>query len=290
MARNLDLTALRAFMTVAESGGVTKAASMLHLTQSAVSMQLKRLEESLGQSLYTRSGRNLVLTSQGEQLLGYARQILKLNDEVWGRLTHQEFEGELRFGVPHDIVYPHIPLVLKKMATDFPRVKIQLASSYTAVLRDQFERGELDLILTTEQELRPGGETLAAPELKWVGAPGGNAWRQRPIRLAFELECLFRKPVQHALDEAGIKWEMAVESESSRTVEASITADLAIHASLEGSTLTTAEEIKHDGQLPALPFFQINMYANTGPAEELAGVLGQLIRDRYQEQVLQVVA
>ncbi|MEE8455847.1 MAG: LysR family transcriptional regulator, partial [Limibaculum sp.] len=82
MARNLDLTALRSFVTVAETGGVTKAAHQLHLTQSAVSMQLKRLEESLAQPLLDRSGRGVALTNQGEQLLSYGRRMLALNDEV----------------------------------------------------------------------------------------------------------------------------------------------------------------------------------------------------------------
>jgi len=288
MARNLDLTAVRAFVTVAECGGVTKAAAMLHLTQSAVSMQLKRLEEALDQSLYSRVGRSLVLTSQGEQLLGYGRRMLNLNDEVWGLMTKQEFEGEIRFGVPHDIVYPHIPNVLQRMAADFPKVKVQLSSSYTADLKEKFERGELDLILTTEAQLGEGGETLNSSRLVWVGAPGGSAWRQRPLRLAFEYACLFRKPVQGALDKANIRWEMGVESASSRTIEASISADLAVHACLEGSAPQHMEEIKHGGELPELPELQINAYTTDGPASEMAIVLGDMIRERYSPVKIKV--
>ena len=281
MARNLDLTALRAFVTVAECGGVTKAASMLHLTQSAVSMQLKRLEEALDQTLYSRVGRALVLTSQGEQLLGYGRRMISLNDEVWGLMTKQQFEGEIRFGVPHDIVYPHIPNVLQQMAADFPGVKVQLSSSYTANLKEQFAKGELDFILTTEAQVGEGGETLSQSNLVWVGAPGGSAWRQRPLRLAFEYACLFRAPVQAALDKADIRWEMGVESDSSRTVEASISADLAIHACLEGSEPHNMEVIKHGGELPELPALKINAYKTEGPASEMATILGDMIRKRY---------
>src|SRR6056297_186316 len=101
MPRNLDLTALRSFVAVADTGGVTRAAGLLNLTQSAVSMQLKRLEESLNTSLLDRSGRTIGLTTQGEQLLSYARRMLQLNDEIYGRLTATEFEGELKLGVPH---------------------------------------------------------------------------------------------------------------------------------------------------------------------------------------------
>ena len=105
MARNLDMTALRSFVTVADAGGVTKAAAQLNLTQSAVSMQLKRLEEMIGQPLLDRSARAIALSPQGDQLLGYARRMLALNDEAWGRLTNQAFEGEITLGVPRDIVY-----------------------------------------------------------------------------------------------------------------------------------------------------------------------------------------
>ena len=121
MRRNLDLAALRALAAIADFGGVTRAAHVLNLTQSAVSMQIKRLEESLGLSVLDRSGRGVSLTGEGEQLLAYGRRILALNDEAVERLTDSDFEGEIVIIVPHDIVYPHIPHVLrrqsKRMAT-----------------------------------------------------------------------------------------------------------------------------------------------------------------------------
>jgi len=98
--RNLDLTALRSFVTVIECGGVTRAASLLNLTQSAVSMQIKRLEEGLGRELFLRASRRLTPTAEGEMLLGYARKMLVLNDEALARLMDNAFVGELRLGVP----------------------------------------------------------------------------------------------------------------------------------------------------------------------------------------------
>ena len=125
MPRNIDMTALRSFAAVAEVGGVTKASGFLNLTQSAVSMQLKRLEESLDTKLLDRSGRGVTLTGAGEQLLGYARRMLALNDELFGRLTDQAYEGEIILGVPHDIVYPAIPQALHRFAAEYPRVKVR---------------------------------------------------------------------------------------------------------------------------------------------------------------------
>ena len=113
--RNLDITTLRSFVAVADAGGVTRAAGFLNLTQSAVLMQLKRLEEMLDLALLDRSGRGVSLTPAGEQLLAYARRMVELNDEIYARLTMQDWEGEIVLGVPHDVVYPVIPRVMKKM-------------------------------------------------------------------------------------------------------------------------------------------------------------------------------
>ena len=283
MPRNLDMTALRSFATVADAGGVTRAAGLLHLTQSAVSMQLKRLEESLGRDLLDRSGRGVSLTADGEQLLGYAKRMLRLNDEVFSRLTDHIYEGEIVLGVPHDIVYPAIPQVLKRFHAEYPRMKVQLVSSFTARLRDMFGRGECDAILTTEDTLDAGGETLRELPLVWVGAPKGQAWKARPLRLAFEHNCIFRKGVQAALDEAGIPWEMAVESESSRTIEASVSADLAVHAVMEGTEPRYMEVIDHGGALPALMRKQINLYAADTLTGEAGGDLLALIRQGYHD-------
>ncbi|MGB0799016.1 MAG: LysR family transcriptional regulator, partial [Planktomarina sp.] len=199
MMRNLDMTALRSFVAVADQGGVTRAAGLMNLTQSAVSMQIKRLEEMLNIALFDRRNRQLFLTTQGEQLLSYARRILTLNDDVISRLMDDAFEGEITLGVPHDIVYPAIPRVLKTFAREFPRVKINLMSSFTAALHTAFAAGECDLILTTESEVKPGGRTICELPLVFVGAPSSSIWRERPLRLAFETRCLFRGFVLDAL-------------------------------------------------------------------------------------------
>ncbi len=282
MPRNIDMTALRSFVAVAEAGGVTRAAGFLNLTQSAVSMQLKRLEENLGQSLLDRSARQIGLTAQGEQLLGYGRRLLALNDEVYARLTDQSFEGQLTLGVPSDIVYPYIPGVLQRFAAEYPRVKVQLISSYTNRLKRQFARGECDLILTTEESSGEGAETLITLPLVWVGAPGGQAWRSRPLRLAFEYACLFRTGVQAALDGAGIPWEMAVESDSTRTVEASVSADLAVHAAVDGSLQGYVEKVDHGGHLPDLAQININLYVAEQSQSPLATALADLVRQAYR--------
>ncbi len=281
MPRNLDLTALRSFVAVVETGGVTRAANQLHLTQSAVSMQLKRLEEALGQPLLSRAGRGVAPTAQGEQLLAYGRRILALNDEVWARMSDSAFEGELVFGVPSDIIYPNIPGILRRIDREYPRMKVKLISSYTLKLRELLAAGELDLMLTTENETPPEAEFLMSQRLVWVGAPGGTAWRQRPLRLAFERVCLFRPWALAALDRADMPWEMAVDTGSTRTVEATVSADLAIHAMLESAVGSIYEVISHGGELPGLPSVRINMYRNRASTGEPVEALAEMVRQGF---------
>jgi len=282
MTRNLDMTSLRSFVAVAETGGVTRAAGLLNLTQSAVSMQLKRLEEALGLALLDRAGRGIALTPSGEQLLGYAHRMLDINDEVYRRLTSQSYEGEVKLGAPHDLVYRVIPQILKQFHATHPRMRVILSSTMTRTLKEQFARGELDMILTTEAAPVEGAETLTTLPLLWVGAPDGQAWKERPLRFASEPLCIFRPYVFRALNAAGIPWEMGVESDATRAVEAGVEADLAVYTQLGGLTPPTMAPIAHGGTLPELPSFAVNFYrAETarGPAHD---ALADIIRTGYR--------
>jgi len=282
MVRNFDITTLRSFVAVAETGGVTKAAGFLHLTQSAVSMQLKRMEEALDVALLDRSGRTVALTADGEQLFAYAKRMVELNDEAWRRLTANEFEGEITLGVPHDIIHPYIPPILKRFAGEFPRLQIRLISASTRRLREMFGRGECDIILTTEEQPGPGGEVLVELPLRWVGATGGSAWRKNPLPVAFCSQCIFRGQVLRRLDAEGWDWETVVDSENDTAVEAVVSADLAIHAAIEGFHHTGSSPIDHKGQLPDPGSTQIVLYLpNT--QETLPKALSDMIRAAYRQ-------
>lgn len=274
--RNLDVTTLRSFVAVAQAGGVTRAAGFLNLTQSAVSMQLKRLEEMLGLQLLDRNGRGVSLTPAGAQLLTYAQKIVDMNDEIYTRLTDQSWEGEIVLGVPSDIVYPVIPQVLQRMGRSHPRVKLSLVSSFTRVLKAQFARGEVDIILTTEPGVETGGETLMDVPLRWIGAPEGQAWKSRPLRIAFCRSCGFREDTLARLDAAGLPWEMAVDADSDTTVDATVSADMAVTTRLEGHAPSYLAPIDQ-GLLPDLGTQKINIYCGNGQTA-LIGAVSDYIR------------
>lgn len=281
MMRNLDVTTLRSFMAVADLGGVTKAAGFLNLTQSAVSMQLKRLEELLGLELFDRSGRRIVLTASGEQLLGYARRMVALNDEAVRRLSDQEFEGEVTLGIPHDILYPSIPMVLKKLRASYPRLKVNVVNENTHQLLPDFEKGMYDLILTTEP--KQNGETLCALPLVWIGAPGGASWRRRPLRIAQGRNCSFRPRMIGALENDGIDWENAIDTGSDRTIEVTVAADLAVSTMIEGTEPVQLEVIDHGGALPDIGLQYINMYGGEAVKGEGVLAMADLLRKAFAE-------
>lgn len=281
--RNLDLTALRSFVAIADTGGVTRAAGLLNLTQSAVSMQIKRLEESLNLKLLERSGRQVVLSPNGEQLLGYARRMIELNDEIMQRLTDTEFEGEVALGVPHDIVYPVVPRVLQQFRAQFPRVRVNLQASSTLRLQDEFSRGEFDIIMTTEETVQNGGELLTRAKLSWTGAENGTVWRQSPIKLGFSRHCKFRGIAQNALDRAGMEWSMVADTDSDRTIDVTVGADLAICAVIEGTEPPHLYPINHGGALPDLPDTLINMYGSAQAQTPVVRVLAELLRQGFAD-------
>ncbi|MEY8831430.1 LysR family transcriptional regulator [Sedimentitalea sp. XS_ASV28] len=281
--RNLDITTLRSFVAVADTGGVTRAAGVLNLTQSAVSMQLKRLEELLDLELLDRTGRTVALTASGEQLLTYARRMVVLNDELITRLTDQAFEGEIVLGVPHDIVYPAIPRVMQQFHAAYPRMRVQLVTGNSRDLKSRFERGECHMILTTEAEIVSGAEGLTSVPLVWVGAPGGAAWRKNPLGLAQGRSCSFRPIVLRALEGAGIDWDSALDSDSDRTIEATVAADLAVMVALDGTQPPHLEVIQHGGALPPLPVNHINFYGGDSASGEVPEALAGLLRVAFAD-------
>ncbi|MBX2854144.1 MAG: LysR family transcriptional regulator [Rhodobacteraceae bacterium] len=278
MARNLDLAALRSLLAVADTGGVTRAAQRLHLTQSAVSMQLKRLEETMAVALLNREGRGVSLTKKGEELVSQARKLLSLNDDIWERMTTPEHTGEVVLGLPHDVIYPLAPSILKAFNRDYPGVKVVLVSSLSTVLLDRLESGKADVVLTTEAGLSPHGEILAKRPLVWVGAPSGRAWRRQPVPIAFESRCAFRKITLDALEQAGFDWNWSVDTACFDAAMASIAADLAVCTMLRGTIPRQLVEIDHGGDLPEMPELNINMYVTKGPGAEMAARLAEYVR------------
>jgi len=274
MPRNLDIALLRAFVTVAEAGGMTRAATLLNLTQGAVSQQVKRLEGLFDTTLFERDRAGLRLTPRGERLLPQARRLLEANDALWTQMTAPEVEGEVRVGVPHDIVTPYMPPILRAFDREWPRVQVAIIADTSPHLLEKLAAGDIDLTLTTERRPAEEAEVLAVEPLVWAGPPGGLAHARRPLPLALGDEtCAFRRSVLEALADAGLDWRMVCAMHNMETLIAIAAADLGVTPLLRVAVPPTLAVLPEDCGLPPLPPFAIALYAPRGrgtPTDMLA--------------------
>ena len=269
MRKDLDIALLRAFLAVVESGGVTRAAAALGVSQAAASQQIKRLEEALDCRLFERAGRRLVLAPAGERLLAQARRLLALNDEVWSSMRTPSFEGEVRLGVPYDIIASFVPPILRRFAKAQPRARVSLVCEDSKVVREQLKSGGVDLALTTETECGRHGETLRTDRLVWVGVPGGDAHLKDPLPVSLGAPtCVFRPVAVEALGKARRDWRAVCEVSRMEPVYAVLEAGLAVAPLLRSSVPERFEIFEGKGgreaRLPPLPEFRINLYAPPG--------------------------
>lgn len=282
MPRNLDTALLRAFVAVAETGGMTSAGQVLHLTQAAVSQQIKRLEESFDASLFERDRRGLTLTARGERLLALAKRLLALNDEIWAEMTTQVETGEIRLGIPYDLVPVYMPDVFKAFARACPRVSIQLVCFTSEAIRDALARGEIDLGIIEEPATEPGGETLMIDRLIWVGARGGDANAQRPVPISIGSEtCSIRAPTLSALRAAGVDWRGVTEISNVDALNTTVHSDLAVTAMLASTIPGTLEILPDDSGLPRLPPLFVNLYTRRDHGSRAVDEIARIIRDAF---------
>jgi DNA-binding transcriptional LysR family regulator len=282
MPRDLDLSLLRAFVAVVETGSVTGASRLLNRTQAAVSLQIKRLEDLLGCELFEREHKRLTLAPQGERLLGSARQIVAMNDEIWATMTTPTFEGTVRLGVPVDIVSSYIPPILRRFNQAWPKVEVSLSCRNSHELLEDLESGDVDLTLTTDAPNQHGGEALRMDRLVWVGAPSGKAYRQTPLPLTIgSLTCRFRPAVLAALRKARHDWRMVMEVRSQEAIYAVVSADVAVTAQLADSVQSGLVILAPEAGLPELPHFAINLHMPSGGGNEIAKELARHIRQEF---------
>ncbi|MBY5367853.1 LysR substrate-binding domain-containing protein [Rhizobium leguminosarum] len=215
-----DLDVLRTFSTGMELGNFAKAAERLGRSTSAVSAQLKKLEEQAGTPIFRKAGRGLALTDAGETMLGYARRLLELNDEAAAAVKNVELEGWVRLGLQEDFGETLLPDVLGRFARAHPKVRIEARVVRNAELLQRVTSGKLDLALAwSDGTLTAHCERIGEVPMRWIGPaegqPGWQAASGEPMPLAsLEAPCLLRSAATKALDEAGISWRLAFVSPS----------------------------------------------------------------------------
>lgn len=278
MTRDIDIALLRAFLAVVETGGVTNAARMLNRTQAAVSLQIKRLEELFGTELFLRERKRFSLSPAGERLFGGAQRLVALNDATWGSMTTPQFEGEVRLGVPPDIVTSLVPPVLQRFHQSWPRINVSLVCKASTTLMQDLADRQVDLIMTTEISCGAAGETLLSDRLVWVGGPSSNTHLQRPLPVSLGSKlCRFRPEVIKALHAAQIDWRPVSQDCNMEPVYATVKAGISVAPLMRTSVPDYLEILGADAGLPALPDFMVNLYLPAS-ASEIARELARHIR------------
>jgi DNA-binding transcriptional LysR family regulator len=264
---HLDLDLARTFVAICETGNFTRAAERVHRSASAISLQVKKLEEIVARDLFKRETRKVSLTEDGEVLLGFARRLLALNDEAMSRFRMPDFAGTVRLGVPNDTGIIAVPEILKRFAETHPHVDVDVHLGPTKVLRGRIASGELDIaIFSYDAELDPQPPIHAEP-LVWLGARHGTALEKRPVPMAMaEPGCYWRAMALKALDEAGLNYRIAYTSEFCQAQIAAVRADLAI-APLPISVIS--DDLIHLGPSHGLP--ELGEYRMTLAKREGAG-------------------
>ena len=218
---------LRTFVAAADTGSFTKAASMVHRTQSAVSMQMKRLETELDRTLFQRKGRGVTLTRDGDMLYRYAHRLLALHDEALAAISGPRLHGVDRFGAPEDYAAQYLPGALRRFAALHSLIEVEVYCDASPRLRERFDQGELDVMLTTEENSR--AENCRELDLSWIVAKRGGPLELSPLPLAlFHPGCLYRRNALMALEEANIPYRILYGSPSMAGVLAAVQAGLAV--------------------------------------------------------------
>lgn len=279
--RNLDTSLLRAFVAVAETGGMTSAGNVLHLTQAAVSQQIKRLEEQLGTELFRRARGGLTLTDAGERLFGRAKRMLAMNDEIWGEMTRNPFTGEVKLGVPYDLVATYMPAVFRRFRQSHPQVEVTLVCKNSVELAAEVAAGQIDLAVVEAESVAPGAELLMTDRLVWAGAKGGDAFQRRPLPVATSETCAFRQVIFTALRSADVPFRIMTDASNLDASSATIQTDLAVVATLASVAPAEIAVLGPESGLPALPDFTIGLhFPGTGPTE-IAAELAQEVRGAF---------
>lgn len=252
MPFHIDTLLLKSFIAVAETGSFSRAADTVGRTQSAVSLQIKKLEDGLKCSLFDRSNRQVALTEQGEIFLGYARRMVELQWEAYSRLNEPEVKGEISLGTPEDFATHYLPEILANFTRHHPRVQLHVRCDLTLNLMSGFRKGEYDMILVKRDPERvKGGIKVWREPLIWAAAD--HYQMKTPISLVLSPQpCIYRARALAALDRSRKAWSISYTSPSLAGTIAAVKAGLGITVLPKDMVPEGLSAVRNSAKLPHL--------------------------------------
>lgn len=275
----LDLDLLKTLVAIAETGNFSAAAAAVHRTPSAVSMQVKKMEDLLGRPVFIRDSRSVELTSDGAFLLEHGRRMLALNRDALARFIQPDVEGEVRLGAPDDVAERFLVDMLRRFNETHPSVTVNVIVESTTRMLEMVNQGRLDLsLITCEAGFKEdGAEVLLREQLVWATCRGGVAAEQTPLPVSvWEEGCAWRTAALDQLDDMGVAWRVAFQSANISGQRAAILADLAVApipvSSLGGKIIQAPA---HFG-LPALPTYALGLKVMDDPNPAVVAAIDHL--------------
>jgi DNA-binding transcriptional LysR family regulator len=276
---NLDMDVLRTLAVAMDLGGFARAAERLGRSQSAVSLQMRKLEDRVGRPLFRRAGRRLALTDAGDVVLDYARRILTLNDEAVAVARGISVEGSVRLGVPQDFGDTWLPAVLARFTRAHPSVVIEARVDRSNKLTERIAQDSLDLaLLWGNRPARSNTVAVGRLPMAWIGLKGYACPRRERIPLAlFESPCLFRQPGIEALERAKRPWRLAFTSPSLGGLWAAATAGLGVTVRTALGVPAPLTTLERESGLPKLPPIELSLYTRDANPSQAVARLRQIV-------------
>jgi DNA-binding transcriptional LysR family regulator len=279
MTALLDVDQLQTFVAIADTGSFTRAADIVFKTQSAVSMQMKRLEERVGKPIFVRDGRQSRLTQEGERLLVYARRIVKLSDEALAALADAEVAGHVRLGVPDDYADRFLPEILARFSRSNPRAEVTVLCFPSVELIHCIGNGSLDLaIITHAASVVAEAEVIRQEQLYWVTAQRGTVHEEDPLPLALSNGvCEWRRNAEAALNAQNRAHRVLYASPNSTAISAAVLAGLAVSVCAESSLRPGMRVLTSADGFPPLPPIKIALLRGVHQATKVREALADHI-------------
>ena len=275
----LQIGLLKTFLAIIDTGGFTSASQRVHRTQSAISMQVKRLEDTIGQPLFERTGRSFRITAEGEVLVPYARRLLKLHEETVAAMIKPNVAGAVKIGIIDDYALRFLPNILSRFAAAYPQVQVTVRCEPTSLLVPALENGELDLVLVNGN---PGedGEIIRHDQAVWVTSANHLTHEEDPLPLAvFHAECIFRKWALEALDAINRRYRVAYQSPSVAGIIATVSAGLSVAILFDSVAPQEFRRLRSDDGFPELPAATIFLKRAPGHSTAAVECMAQHIQE-----------
>ncbi len=278
MTALLDIDQLRTFIAIAETGSFTKAAEVVNKTQSAVSMQMKRLEERLERPIFARDGRASKLTEDGSRLLDYARRLVKLSTETVAAFSDAALSGRVRLGVPDDYADRYLPEIMARFSRAYPSVELTVLCEPSVDLLERIDANELDLAIVTNCDTKRAAETFRRERLLWVTSNRHSIHLEERVPLALgRPSCSWRRTAIERLESIGRPYRVLYSSSNAGAVAAAVLSGLAVSVLAESGLRPGMRVLTAAEGFPELPSCRVGLVRNAHDSSALADALAEHI-------------